>query len=339
MPSKKSSPKDKIYDMIIIGSGCVGYGAAMYAGRLEMKTLVLGDIDGGTLILTDLVENWPGIIRCTGKELTDKLKEHALDYKEFVELKDGKVTKIEKHGDCFNIETDSAEKFVTKTVLLATGAKHRELTVKGGKEFENKGVHYCALCDGPLYSGTNMAVIGGSDSAAKEAIALARYAKKVYIIYRGDEIHPEPPNMARIEDLIRKGKIEIINNVNVTEVKGDKAVKSVVLDKEYKGKKELAVDAVFVAIGLIPLSDLAKQVGVELNEKKEVKINRKSETNVAGFYAAGDVTDTTFKQAITGVSEGVTAAFIASGYVNDNVLKCEYGFENNNGKKKKAATE
>ena len=328
MVSKKSSKKtNMIYDMIIVGSGCVGYGSAMYAGRLEMKTLVIGDIDGGTLILTDLVENWPGIIRCTGKELTDKLKEHALDYKEFVELKNGKVVKIEKHGDCFTIYADDGRTYSAKTVLLATGAKHKELKVPGHDQFMNKGVHYCALCDGALYSGTNMAVIGGSDSAAKEAIVLARYAKKVFIIYRGNEIHPEPPNMKRIEELIRKGKVEVINNANVTKFKGDKALKSVILDKPYKGKSELAVEAAFVAIGLVPLSDLAKNLGIKLNEKAEVMINRHSETNVAGFYAAGDVTDTKFKQAITGVSEGVTAAFFASGYVNDNVLKCEYGFE------------
>lgn len=338
MSVKNSSSKSKVpemYDLVIIGSGCVGYGAAMYAGRLEMKTLVLGEIDGGTLILTDLVENWPGIIRCTGKELTDKLKEHALDYKKFVELEDGKAAKIEKHGDCFAIHDDSGIIYTAKTVLLATGAKHKELKVPGHDTFMNRGVHYCALCDGALYSGTTMCVIGGSDSAAKEAIVLARYAKKVYIIYRGDEIHPEPPNMARIEELMKKGKLEIIKNTNVLEFKGDKALNAVVLDKPFKGKTELPVEAAFVAIGLIPLSDLAKPLDVKLNDKGEVLINRHSETNVPGFYAAGDVTDTKFKQAITGVSEGVTAAFFASGYVNDNVLKCEYGFENGNGNKKK----
>ena len=200
----------EIYDMVIVGAGCVGYAAAMYAGRLELKTLVIGDVDGGTLILTDLVENWPGIKKCTGQELTRQLKEHALDYGEFVTLKSGRITEITKNGDCFHLTTSKGDSYIAKTVLLATGAKHRELKVPGHDPYMNKGVHYCALCDGALYSGTNMCVIGGSDSAAKEAIVLAKYAKKVYIIYRGNEIHPEPPNMHRIQELIKQGKIEAI---------------------------------------------------------------------------------------------------------------------------------
>ena len=187
-------------------------------------------------------------------------------------------------------------------------------------EYKNKGVHYCALCDGFFYRDKVTAIVGGSDSAAKDALVLAEHAKKVYMIYRRDQIRPEPVNKKRVEN---QPKIEIITNTNVVEIKGnEQGVTGLVLDKEYKGSKELALEGVFIAIGHIALSDLAKEVGVELNEKGEIKINRKAETNIPGFFAAGDVVDTHFKQAITGVAEGVLAAYGAYEYVNSNEIVC-----------------
>lgn len=311
-----------MYDLIVIGGGVVGFGAGMYAGRMGMKTLVIGDTWGGTIILTDIVENYPGFIRLTGQELSDKLKEHAQDYKEFVDFLEERVTDVEKEMDCFRV-TVGDKSYISKTILFATGTKHRELKVPGHDEYKNKGVHYCALCDGYFYKDKVVAVVGGSDSAAKEALVLAQLAKKVYIIYRGDQIHPEPINMRRIEDWMKKGKIEIIYNSNVVEIKGDdQKVTSAVLDNPYKGSKELKLDALFVAIGLIPLSDLAKNLGVKINQKGEIEIDRVARTNIPGVYAAGDVADTPFKQAITGVSEGVHAVYQAYTYINENQLVC-----------------
>ena len=180
----------------------------------------------------------------------------------------------------------------------------------------NKGVHYCALCDGPLYKNKIVAIVGGSDSAAKDALLLSEHAKKVYIIYRGEEIHPEPINLQRIK---ANKKIEVINSTNIKEVKGEKFVNSVILDKKYKGKENLELDGVFVAIGHIILSDLAKAIGVKLNEKGEIKINHMtSETNIPGVFAAGDVTDKQFKQLITGVADGCTAAYSAYEHIQDS---------------------
>lgn len=300
---------NEIYHTIIIGGGPVGLGAGMYAGRLGLKTLVLTKVVGGTIILTDVVENYPGFKRLTGQELTDKLKEHALDY-EMVEIKEEEVADVKKEKDLFKITTENGS-YKSKTVIFATGTKHRELNVPGVQEFANKGVHYCALCDSPIFKDKIVAVIGGSDSAAKEALVLSRFAKKVYMIYRGEKIHPEPINLERVNNT---KNIEIINLTNVTEVKGNKFVTSVMLDKPYKGSKELKLDGIFISIGLIPLSDLAKKIGVKTNEKGEIVINRKAETNVKGVFAAGDVVDTEFKQAITGVGEGVTAAYGAYKY-------------------------
>lgn len=307
-----------LYDVTIIGGGVSGLAAAMYSGRLRMKTLLLGDSIGGTIALTDRVENYPGFKSISGGELAEKMREHAQEYE--VELKEEKVTSVEKHSGCFRVSTDANETYETRALIFATGTRHRELGVPGEAEFKNSGVHYCALCDGAIYRGKVVAVVGGSDSAAKEALLLSNYARKVYIIYRGAKIRPEPVNAKRIEE---DPKIEVITSTKIVEIKGGAKVNRVVLDREYSGSKELALDAVFVAIGGVPLSELAKSIGVTINQKGEIKIDREGKTNVAGVFAAGDVTDTNFKQAIIGSAEGVTAAYSAYKYVtNEKVFPC-----------------
>jgi thioredoxin reductase (NADPH) len=299
------------YDMAIIGSGCSGLAGAMYAGRLGMKVLVLGEMRGGTITTTNNVENYPGFISLTGIELAQKLEDHARAYPS-VEIKDEKVVKIGRNADGkFNVKSD-AGKYEAKTVLYATGTEWKKLGAPGEKEFANKGVHYCALCDGAFCKGKTVAVIGGSDSAAKDALVLTEWAKKVYMIYRGAKIRPEPVNYDRV---MANDKIEIINNANVKEIIGEKKVTGITLDKPHNGSDKLPLDAVFVAIGHLPLSSLAAEAGVEVDAKGYVKINRNSETNVLGFYAAGDVTDTRFKQAIVGVGEAVEAVYSAHLYL------------------------
>ncbi len=306
---------EKIYDALIIGAGVTGLAAAMYAGRLNLKTLVLGATSGtelpvgGVITLTDTVENYPGFKSLTGQELAKKLEEHAKDYN--IEIKEEKVADISKDKGHFTVKTEKSS-CNTKTIIFATGAKWRELPMKGAEEFKNKGVHYCALCDGALYKDKVIAIIGGSDSAAKEALLLSQFAKKVYIIYRKDKIRAEPINAKLIE---KSKKIEVITNTNVTEILGDKFVNKAILDKEYNGSKELKVNGIFGAIGNIPLSELAVKLGVKINKKKEIIIDRDSKTNVKGVFAAGDVVDSSFKQAITGVAEGVVAAHSAYAYI------------------------
>ena len=140
---------NKMYDTIIIGAGCAGLGAAMYAGRLNLKTLMIGDNIGGTITLTDVVENYPGFIRLTGQELADNLRKHAEDYN--IEKAEAKVTKIRLEHGCFFVETNENKTYETKTIIFATGTEWRKLNVSGEKEFTNRGVHYCALCDGAIY--------------------------------------------------------------------------------------------------------------------------------------------------------------------------------------------
>lgn len=302
-----------MYDVTIIGSGVTGYGAAMYAARLDLSVVVIGDVEGGTITLTDDVANYPGYVQLTGQELAIKLKEHALDYP--VTLDTDMVMDVFKSRDGFFYVVTESKTFLAKSIVFATGMKERELEVPGHDDFRNRGVSYCALCDAPLYKDKVVAVVGGSDSAAKEALLLAKYCKKVYIIYRRQKIRPEPINATRIE---REPEIEVITNTNVIEIAGDQKVTGLKLDNPYKGSDILAVDGVFVAIGGIPNSKLAEKLGVKLNEKKEIVIDRSSRTNIEGVFAAGDVADTEFKQAITGVAEGVHAAYQAYRYVNEH---------------------
>ncbi len=310
------------YDFLIIGAGGTGMAAAMYAARMNLKTLILGASSGaelpigGIITLTDVVENYPGYIHLTGTELAKKLEEHAKSYPQ-VSIKEDKVVDIVKDGQFFLVKTEEGHAYTAAALLFATGAKWRELTMKGADTFKNRGVHYCALCDGPVYSGKNVCVIGGSDSAAKEALFLAQHAKKVYIIYRGEQIRPEPHNSKLIA---KEQKIVVVNKTNVVEIKGDKFMKSVVLDNPFNGQKELSMDGVFGAIGHIPLSDLAGKIGVALNGKKEIRINRDSSTSLPGVFAAGDVVDSGFKQLITGVAEGVIASHSAFEYIKKNEI-------------------
>lgn len=310
------------YDLIVIGAGVAGLSGTMYGARLGLKTLCLGASYGsempigGVITTTNIVENYPGFIQLSGPELAEAIEKHARSY-ELANISEEKAMSVEKAKNIFRVKTNKKE-YLGKAILFATGTKWKKLEVPGGKEFENKGIAYCALCDSPLFKNKTVCVVGGSDSAAKDALVLAEHAKKVYIIYRKEKIRAEPVNIKRVE---ANKKIEIINNTNVIEVKGDKSVKSVILDREYNGSKELELQGVFVAIGHEVLSELAIQLGVKLNEKKEIVINHKtSETNVPGVFAAGDVTDKHFKQAITGVAEACTAAYAAYEYITKNIV-------------------
>ena len=300
-----------MYDLVIIGGGVAAFSAGIYAGRFQLKTLVIGEKVGGTILLTDEIANYPGFKKITGLDLFRKIKEHAQDYD--IEILEKRAESIEKQAGGFEVSTKD-EKIKAKTVIIATGTHLRRLGVPGEEEFANRGVHYCALCDGAFYKNKVIGVVGGSDSAATEALLLTEYAKKVFIIYRKEKIRAEPITAKRVG---QNEKIEIINNTNITEIKGDQFLNAVILDKPYKGSNELKLDALFIQVGQIPLSDLAASAGAKINEKKEIKVNRDSETNIPGLFACGDVVDSKFKQAITGVAQAVTAAHSAYEYTTN----------------------
>ncbi len=316
-----TSDSNIFYDMIVVGAGVAGFSAAMYAGRLGLKVLVIGELQGGTITLTKSVENFPGFISIEGGELGRLIENHAKDYN--IDILERRVNRIEihrkeerRHFSVFSSE----KKFLSKTLLIATGTKVRKLGVPGEKKFENKGVSYCALCDGPLFKGKVIGVVGGGDSAVKEALLLAEYGKKVYIICRGDAVRSEKQNRQELNKKEKGGIIEVITNTNVIEIKGTDVIKSVIFDKEYKGNREFELEGLFVYVGHIPLNQFAKDLGVKLDQKGEIIINKNSETNINGIYAAGDVTNSDWKQAIIGVAEGVKAAYYAYQYVNGSIF-------------------
>lgn len=305
---------NKEYDVIIVGLGVAGYASAMYASRLGLSVLLIGEQPGGTLALVGMIENYPGFVSIPGQELTDLLENHAMDYP--IDIDIDIVTKIEKDVSKFIVRCQS-KTYVSKTVILTTGAKVKPLGVKGETSFFQKGVSYCALCDAAFIQNKDVAVVGGGDSAVKEAVLLSQYAKKVYIINSESSLHPEEHNNKALQNMIEKGQVEVFNDNSIVEIQGSSHVKSLLLEKSVNGSKRLFVSNVFIYIGRIPSSALAKDVGVTCNEKGEVIINSHSETNIKGFFAAGDVTNVDWKQAIIGVSQGVTASYYAYQLIRD----------------------
>ncbi len=302
-----------MYDLIIIGGGPAGYSAALYAVRYKMKTLVLTEEKGGIIKWTNQIENYPGAGFVSGQELVETIEKQAVEFG--AEIKEEKVQGLKKEGENFKVISGNND-YITKSIILATGVKKRKLNIPGEDEFQNKGVSFCATCDGVLFKDKTIAVVGGGDSAAKEACLLTKHAKKVYIVYRGEKIHPEPIRYERVMDKVKEGKIELIYNTNITEIKGDKFVTHVLLDKEHKGSKKLDVQGVFVEIGGTPGNDLARSLDVELTKKGFIKIDEVCKTNVPGIFAAGDVTSFPLKQAITAASQGTVAAYSSHNYLS-----------------------
>lgn len=300
------SMEENEYDIIIVGGGCAGYPCAVYAKRFNLKTLVIAKERGGLITTTHLVENYPGFISVTGQELGDALQAHVVAND--VPISDDQVDSIEEVEEngkkYFIVKTGFLKKeYKTKTVVLATGTKHKHLGAPGEAEFAHKGVSYCATCDGPFFRNKEAIIVGGSDSAAKEAMVLSSICSKVTMLVRS-KLRAEPINADRVRAI---KNIEIIEGVQVKEIKGEKTVTSVLLDNDV----ELPTSCVFIAIGMLPQSGLAKELGVELNAIGEVKIDRLSQTNVEGVYSAGDVTDSEWKQGIIGSAEGSVAAYSA----------------------------
>lgn len=300
-----------LYDMIIVGGGCAGLAASIYARRYNMEVLLLSESLGGTITTTHLVENYPGFTSVTGQELADHIINHANANN--VQMKIGsRTSKIIKEGEIFKV-TSGKETFEARTVLLATGTTYRKLGIPGEQEFSARGVSYCATCDAPFYKGKSVMMIGGGDSAVKESLVLASHAKDVTIVYRGEKLRPEPINLKRME---ATPNIKVLYKTQLTEIMGEQSVTKVKLDNG----TEMPTQGVFVEIGRIPLTSMVDELGVAKNEKGEILIDVMSKTNVPGFYAAGDVTDTEWKQAIVGVAEGVKAAYMAFEYVSAQKL-------------------
>lgn len=301
-----------ILDTMIIGGGPAGITAAIYAARYKMKVGIIAKQFGGTCTQAHQIENWPGVSQITGTELMNKFVKHLEEYD--IEKVTEEVRKLNYIADKKIFEINlRGKKYFAKTLILALGTKRRKLNIPGEKEFLGKGVSYCATCDATFFKDKKVAVIGGSDAAVTAALLLAQYAAKVFIIYRKESLRAEPIWVERAEE---HEKIEVIRNTNIEKVQGDNLVKSVLLDTEYQGKKELAVQGVFVEIGAVPAVSLAKNLNVKTDERNMIMVNNKCETNIEGVYAAGDITSGFCElwQIVTAAAEGAVAATSAYKY-------------------------
>lgn len=297
-----------VYDLIIIGAGPAGITAGVYAARKRMNLLVVTVDVGGQTALSGDIENYTGYQFVTGPELTAKFEEHLRKYD--IELKQNEsVLDLKKVNDRIRIKSEKGL-YETKSAIIASGKRPRELGIPGEKEFKNRGLTYCATCDGPLFAGMDVAIIGGGNSGLDAALQMMKIAKHVYLIETAPELKGDPIMQEKVRDSERA---TILTGTVVTGVAGDKLVREIAIKKGGE-EKIIPVQGVFVEIGLIPNSRFAK--GIEKNKWGEIKVNPHNETNVPGVFAAGDVTDVPEKQIIVAAGEGAKAALSAFGYLS-----------------------
>ncbi len=302
-----------IYDLIVIGGGPAGLSAAMYSRRYNLRTLVIAK-DYGLAADAPNIENYPGFISISGGDLVRKFMEHAEYYGAEIEMDE--VINIWIKDKIF--EVIASDTYKAKSIILAMGTKRKTLDIPGEAEFRGRGVSYCATCDAPLFRNRVVAVIGGSDAACVSSLHLSEFASKVYQVYRRDKLRGEPINVKRV---LENEKIEVIYNAVPVEILGDMRVKGVKIRFQNGEEKILDVDGVFIEIGSIPNSQLAKKLGVEVDEEGYIKVDAGMRTNIPGVFAAGDITTGSekFEQIVTAVAEGALAARSVYSYVRRNV--------------------
>ncbi|MEM3699954.1 MAG: thioredoxin-disulfide reductase [Candidatus Bathyarchaeia archaeon] len=300
------------WDLIIIGGGAAGLAAGIYGARSGLKTLVLDEkLAGGTMADAPLIENYPGFQTINGMELAQKMVTHCRKAGAAIHEFE-KVVEMHLKGDKKIVKT-SKTAYEAKAVIIASGSHYRELSVPGEKEFRGRGVSYCGICDGPLFKGKRVLVIGGGNSAVITALYLADLSSEVKIAHRREEFRAEE---ALVKALKAKENVEILWNTEITEIKGERLVnKAIIFNKKTNETKELLVDGVFVQVGEDPNSQLAKEAGVAVDEDGYILVDIRQRTNIMGVYAAGDVTNHPVKQVGTAVGQGITAALEAYGYI------------------------
>ena len=313
-----------MFDLIIIGGSAAATTAAIYGVRRGLKLKLIAKDFGGEVATSGDIGNWPGDRMTDGITLAGKFKDHLKQYN--VDMEEGvEVNKIGKQDDgtfCISAKTHSGSEkaadrmpnggdnalkcdYTAKTVIVATGVHPRELTIPGEKEYRNKGVSYCSTCDMPLFTGKTVAIIGGGNSALESGLMALDIAKKAYIINKNSQFKGDEIMLKKLES--NPDKIEIIYEAKTKEVIGDKFVSALKYSDKNSQDQELKVEGIFVHIGVVPNSYIVPD-DVEKNSLNEIVINRRCETNIPGLYAAGDVTDTPFRQIVIAAGEGSKTA-------------------------------
>ncbi|GGF10644.1 thioredoxin reductase (NADPH) [Chishuiella changwenlii] len=307
--------ENNVRDVIIIGSGPAGYTAGIYAARANMSPLILTGMEpGGQLTTTTEVENFPGYPESiTGPELMADLQKQAERFG--TEIKYEYVTEVifgDKQGDTHTVKTNIAE-YVAKSIVISTGATAKYLGLDDEKKYAGSGVSACATCDGFFYRGKDVAVVGGGDTAAEEATYLAKLCKKVYLLVRKDEMRASKAMQHRVE---HTANLEVLYHHELIGLEGNNVVeKAKIIDNQSNEEKELIVDGVFIAIGHKPNTDLFKGKLVMDETGYLITQDRSYSTNIPGVFAAGDVQDSVYRQAITAAGSGCAAALDAERYV------------------------
>jgi alkyl hydroperoxide reductase subunit F len=298
---------EDIYDLIIIGAGPAGITAAVYAARKKINCMVATKDIGGQAAWSGDIENYTGYQFITGPELVAKFEEHLRKYS--IVLKENEEVSLLSRKDNVVFVQTSKGLYRTKTAIVASGKKSRQLGVPGEKEFKNKGLTYCATCDGPIFAKKDVAVIGGGNSALDATLQLMRIARRVYLINSNDELAGDEVMRGKV---LENKIVRVLNNTRVGAIQGDKFVTGIRIKGESK-EETLPVQGIFVEIGLTPNSDFAKDLAK--NETGEIKVDCHNRTNMEGIFAAGDVTDVPEKQIIIAAGEGAKASLSAFRYL------------------------
>ncbi|MBU0618701.1 FAD-dependent oxidoreductase [Patescibacteria group bacterium] len=301
----------KMYDLIIIGLGPAGLTASIYASRYKLNNLVIGKQLAGEIGLAHKVENMPGFKTISGLEWGQRTLDQIKHLGAGVITNEvGRIEKI-KAGFRVYLAGDNQPDYESQALIVATGSERRRLNIPGEQEYVGKGISYCTTCDAPFFRDKTVVVIGGSDAAVSGVVHTAEFAKKVYLVYRRDQLRAEPAWLDEYQKISKAGKAEAIYNTNVVEIKGNgQRLTGVVLDKPYKNSVELNCDGVFIEIGGVPGTGLLKPLGVEINDKDFTQEAEDMSTNVPGLFVAGDITQHSniLKQAITACAQGALAA-------------------------------
>lgn len=307
---------DKLYDLIIIGSGPAGLAAGIYAERARLSSVVLEKeyVSGGQVVNTYEVDNYPGLPGINGFDMGMKFREHADNLGvNFLTDKAVQVERLEENGQMINRVVCENGTYAAKALIIATGAVHRKLGVPGEEELAGMGVSYCATCDGAFFRNKDVAVVGGGDVALEDAIFLARACRKVYLIHRRDELRGAKSLQEKIKSL---ENVEIIWDTVVTEIKGQGQVGSVALQNKKTGRAwELELQGVFIAVGITPNSGIFE--GLVEMDHGYIRADETGTTSVPGIFAAGDVRTKALRQIVTAVSDGANAVASAEKYLTE----------------------
>lgn len=300
-------------ELIIVGGGPGGASAAVYAARSRIDTLLITEDFGGQLLLTDSVENYLGFPHESGQGLSERYEEHVKDYDEHVDVERGRVESIEQDGDGFVVRTGEDE-FSTDAVIVATGTKAQRLDVPGEEEYRNRGISYCAVCDGPLYADETVAIIGGGYAGTEGALFLSDIAEEVVLLNYGDELTGEP---ITLEEIPAQDNITVVHGADTQRFEGEQMLERIVYeDRETGEEKTLEVAGAFIEIGRIPNNDFIPDA-VETDEEGHIRTDAHARTNIPGFFAAGDVSDIAEEQAILAAGEGCAAALEVGRYLKE----------------------